>query len=273
MTKLGPNSVLKFFRTCYTQSIVASNTNAVFNQEVTRLRADYQRKRDATNLFPPAGQPFEDGGRYVRLSHISGALSGDILRIERNLPSIEGHFEIAGDVVCILEQCPDHPPLIDDDFEDVSDLVARLPLINVDPSKHFLKKGKYRSEIESLLRCQGGSCPGTVLSERLIPGFGKLRTRAVLASFSSLNIYRRWILDIIDGLACLHSLGILHRDLRIDNCLLTEDDRPVVCDIEGLPWPVPQPLQAAVDACMPEMPNDRPTLVQLREKVENIRED
>jgi hypothetical protein len=108
-----------------------------------------------------------------------------------------------------------------------------------------VKKGKYRSEIENLLRCQGESCPGSVGSQNLIRLLGassdgqlvfeKLATRGpMLARFSSLEVYKRWILDIIDALDYLHSLGIVHRDLRIDSCLFTPDgSRLVVCDLES----------------------------------------
>lgn len=211
----------------------------LFSQEVARLRAEYQAKRQKSNAFPPAGRPildmelvpgdkpavgiwYEDGtqlGQYVRLFDIPGTLSGDILRLERQLPAVNGHFEIEGDVIRSLDQCPNHPIEPEDDFEDVSDLIANLPLIDVDPSKHFVKKGKYRSEIENLLKCQGGSCPGTVLSPHLVQLLGtsadgqlvfeKLSTRVVLARFFSLKTYRRWILHIIDALSCLHSLGIV----------------------------------------------------------------
>ncbi|KAK4183564.1 kinase-like domain-containing protein [Podospora australis] len=224
----------------------ATEAADLFSQEVARLRAEYQAKRQKSNAFPPAGRPildmelvrgdkpavgiwYEDGtqqlGQYVRLFDIPGTLSGDILRLERPLPAVSNEPE--------------------DDFEDVSDLVAKLPLIQVDPSKHFTKKGKYRSEIENLLKCQGGSCPGTVLSPHLVHLLGasadgqlvfeKLSTRGpVLARFFSLETYKRWILDIIDALSCLHSLGIVHRDLRIDNCLFAQDgSRLVVCDLES----------------------------------------
>ncbi|AEO68438.1 ab076a82-6106-491f-8b61-0ba7eeb2d57e [Thermothielavioides terrestris] len=323
-----------------------------FAQEVARLRAEYQAKRQKSNAFPPAGRPildmelvpgdkpavgiwYEDGtqlGQYVRLFDIPGTLSGDILRLERPLPAVDGHYEIEGDVIRNLDECPDYPIEPEDDFEDVSDLIAKLPRIDVDPSKHFLKKGKYRSEIENLLKCQGGSCPGTVLSPHLVRLLGtsadgqlvfeKLSTRgSILGRFHSLETYKRWILHIIDALSCLHSLGIVHRDLRIDNCLFTPDgSRLVVCDLESrwgqraapeiafdggvdnsgwttrsdiydigncikcmvyanapitnqVEWPVPEPLQAVVEACMRKSPDDRPTLLELRKMVEAIRVD
>ncbi|KAM3517016.1 hypothetical protein NHJ13051_009369 [Beauveria bassiana] len=319
-----------------------------FSQEVIRLRANYQDKRQRSNLFPPTGLPIldmelvrgerpsmrfwhDDGtevGRFVHLFDIPGKLSGQILRLERNLPPVGGHFEIEGDVLRSLEKCPNPPQPIQDDFEDIEDLVLQLPLLHVDPSQHFVKKGKYRSEIENLLTCQGGSCPGSILSRHLVRLLGrssdgqlvfeKLATRAfTLPRFSSLAIYKRWILHIIDGLTCLHDFGIVHRDLRIDNCLFTQDgSRLVVCDLESrwgqraapeiafrggldsgwttrsdiydigncikcmvyanapitnqVEWPVPEPLQAVVEACMRKEPNERPTLLALRQMVEAL---
>ncbi|KAK4133817.1 hypothetical protein BT67DRAFT_456580 [Trichocladium antarcticum] len=82
-----------------------SDTDGAFGQEVPRLRVEYQRRRQASNLYPPAGQP-EDStplGRYVRLFDLPGTLSGDILRLNRDLPSLPGHFEIEGDVIRPLE--------------------------------------------------------------------------------------------------------------------------------------------------------------------------
>ncbi|KAK3292864.1 kinase-like domain-containing protein [Chaetomium fimeti] len=319
-----------------------------FSEEVTRLRAEYQVKRQKSNVFPPAGRPildmelvpgeepavgiwYEDGtqlGQYVRLFDLPETLSGNILRLERALPAVDGHVEIKGDVIRGLDECPNHPAPVEDDFEDVSDLVAKLPIVAVDSSRHFTKKGKYRSEIENLLKCQGGSCPRTILSPHLIHLLGasrdgelvfeKLATRGpTLARFSSLDTYKRWILHIVDALSCLHSLNIVHRDLRIDNCLFADNgSRLVVCDLESrwgqraapeiafdggldsgwttrsdiydigncikcmvyanapitnqVEWPVPQPLQGIVEACMRKSPDDRPTLLELREMVEAI---
>ena len=43
---------------------------------------------------------FEDGtalGQYIRLVDHPGTLSGDILRLRRDLPPFQGHFELDGD--------------------------------------------------------------------------------------------------------------------------------------------------------------------------------
>lgn len=174
-----------FMRTMATSSTSVEDT---FCQEVTRLRAKYQVKRQKSNAFPPAGRPildmelvsgkepavgiwYDNGtelGQYVRLFDLPDTLSGNILRLEHALPAMEGHFEIKGDIICSLDECLNHPAPVEDDFEDVSDLVSKLPVVAVDSSKHFTKKGKYRSEIENLLKCQGGSCPGAIFSPYLL---------------------------------------------------------------------------------------------------------
>ncbi len=246
---------------------MATKVDPEFSSQVVQLRSAYQQLRTNSNLFPPTGRPivdvqvvagekpsviywYENGdgnerGQCVRLYDIPGTLSGDILRLRRDLPSVLGDFEIDGHVVRPLDAYlePREPPK--DDFEDVSDLIAHLPLVKVDTERYFTKKGKYRSEIHNLLECQGGTCPGQPLSHHLIQLLGrsdknelvfeKLVPRYfVLPKFSNLGIYKRWLLQMIDALETLHSLDIIHRDLRIENRLWSPDgDRLVVCDLES----------------------------------------
>lgn len=55
-----------------------------------------------------------------------------------------------------------------------------------------------------------------------------------LVGFSSLAIYKSWILQLIDTLDSLHSVGIIHRDLRADSLLFSADwKRLVICDLES----------------------------------------
>lgn len=124
-------------------------------------------------------------------------------------------------------------------------MLFTLPLVEIDPAKHFVKKGKYRSEIENLKQCQGGSVPGQTISPHLVQLLGrsddgrlvfhKLSSCArTLGRFSTLAVYKSWILQLIDGLSALHSVGIVHRDLRADNLVFSEDGKHLaICDLES----------------------------------------
>ncbi|KAH9206611.1 hypothetical protein DL95DRAFT_469455 [Leptodontidium sp. 2 PMI_412] len=157
----------------------------------------------------------------------------------------DGHFEIVGNTVRCLDHFLEPPKPVEDDFENIADLLEQLPILSVDTSKHFVKKGKHRPEIKNLLLCQGGSAPGEPKSQNIIRLLGKTHTgevifekhltcQVVIRRSSTLATIRVWILDMIDALSCLHSLGIIHRDLRIDNCLFSNDDtRLVLCDLKS----------------------------------------
>lgn len=247
-----------------------------FTQEVRRLRAVYEKKRELTNLVPPTGRPvFDlsvdvvDGTVYhtywyecdervqgdqegcqcpcqcIRLADIPGTLSGAILRLECNLPALDvtGDYEIIGNDIRRLEHAP-QPPDDNDDAEDVSAALASLPEVEADPNKHFVKRAKYVSEIQNLLTCQGGSCPGVPKSAHIIQLLGKsshgelvfekFNPRYVLAFVHPLAAHKTWILQLIFGLRCLHYLGIVHRDLRIDNFVFSSDNsRLLICDLES----------------------------------------
>ncbi|OAR00471.1 hypothetical protein LLEC1_06054 [Akanthomyces lecanii] len=191
---------------------------------------------------------FDDGtkgGQCVRIFDVPGTLSGRILRLQSDLPDRSDHYEVDGDEVRPLDRSLDRGEATEDDSEDTSELLARLPLVHVDPGKHFLKEGKYRSEIRNLTKCQGGCIPGKRLSDSVIQLLGrssdgqlvfeKLWPRYyILPRFSSLAIYKSWILQLVDGLEALHSVGIVHRDLRLDNIVFSEDgQRLVIIDLES----------------------------------------
>jgi hypothetical protein len=232
-----------------------------FRDAVNSLRSRYETLRKRPNLCLPKGKLadevlservdgvcvdtywFEDG-QCVRLADIPGTLSGNILRLLQDLPSINHSFEIWGNRVRKIDVAP-QPPVYDDDTEDLLAELLRLPVIQVDPSKHHVKRGKYRSEIHNLLRCQGGSCPGKRLSPYIVQLLGKsvnnelvlekLAPRyLILPRFCDIAVYQRWTLHIITALKCLHGLGIIYRDLHIENLLFTpQGERLILGDIEG----------------------------------------
>lgn len=238
-----------------------------FMKEVENLRHEYMIKRDSTNLVPPAGRPvihfsrdvidgilfytycYEDDTsprQCIRLADIPGTLSGDILRLKQNIPEVDGDYEIIGDKLQPLKQAQViQQEDSDDDSDDIEDVLALLPVVHVDPDKHITKKSRYESEIRNLLMSQGGSCPGVPKSNNIIQLLGRSsQGELVFEKFHSHHFilysihppatYKRWILQIISGLKCLHSLGIIHRDLRINNLVFSADNsRVLIIDLES----------------------------------------
>lgn len=49
--------------------------------------------------------------------------------------------------------------------------------------------------------------------------------------FDSIRFYKSWILQLTVGLKALHSVGIVHRELRLANLLVTSDG--LICDLEA----------------------------------------
>ncbi|KAI9822865.1 MAG: hypothetical protein M1826_000358 [Phylliscum demangeonii] len=237
-----------------------------FSVAVRGLRARYWEMRLRTNLFGPRGlevmqedsecrdgiriEKFwrDDGtplGQFLRLVDRAGTLSGDILRLRQDVPPLPGHAEIDGDSIRALAEAPPWPRRPVDDSELLTEALAPLPVITPDPALHFVKQGKYRSEIENLLKCQQGACPGSprcssivrLLGRSPVGGlvFEKLVTRQyTLSRFCSMAVYKSWIEQLIAALRCLHGLGIVHREIRVDNLLFSADGaRLAVCDLEG----------------------------------------
>ena len=244
-----------------------------FMDEVRRLRAAYMEKRDSTNVVQLNGRRIvherremrgdrkfsfsvywfdrehdsrQDQRRHqcIRLAHIPNTMSGAILRLERSLPNLgDGDYDIIGNDIRPIVQAPS-PPEYEDDSEDVSEALAALPEVPVDPQTCFLKKPKYRREIWNLLACQGGWCPGAPQSAHVVQLLGKSASGELifekmdnwirLSFVYPLATYKEWILQLINGLQCLHAHGIVHRDICLANLVFSPRDcRLLICDLEG----------------------------------------
>ena len=238
-----------------------------FAKEVQRLRAEYGKALKNSRLCPPAGLSvkefnmdvirdieyhvfrYEDGtsrGQCIRIADLPGTLSGDILRLRQELPTLTGDHEIVGNGVNPLKGPVARMPRrrSQGDSDDITTVLSHLPVVEVDYGKHFLKRAKHESEIVNLLQCQGGSCPGTPISPHIVQLLGRSSDGQLvferflpgnaMKAFDSIVCYKRWILQLISGLKCLHSRGIVHRDLCLNSLLISPDgSRLLICDIGG----------------------------------------
>lgn len=139
-------------------------------------------------------------------------------------------------------------PNLEDDSEDLGALFTSLDILSIDSNnmdfdKYYPKEGEYKSEISNRLKCQVGSCPGVPKSPahhsvtwniaRWEVGFEKLKPHWILVYIYPLVTNKEWILQVILGLKCLHSVGIVHRDLCVDNLAFTADTtRVLICDLQ-----------------------------------------
>ncbi|KAJ7101612.1 kinase-like domain-containing protein [Mycena crocata] len=126
---------------------------------------------------------------------------------------------------------PEDGPEID---EDCTVELARLALIEYDPSIHFVKKARFKAEITNLLLCQGSphvvELLGKTADNQLVfPKYKRdLRQFAIGASFRlserfTIGFVKKMLLSLIDGLEYLHSKGIIHCDLTARNLLMSGD--------------------------------------------------
>jgi serine/threonine protein kinase len=249
----------------------------------------------------------------VKLVGASGTLAGDILWLKSDLSRYHCDLEIIGNDVREAERKAIECEEADPDIEDCSEEVAELPLIALGPEKHFKKATTYKQEIRYLLQCQGFPLVVHLLGRTeegaiVFPKFKRSFMQTLVSNNDQGRIQniRRWMLEVIDGIAYLHSLGIIHRDLTMRNFLdlqcLHSTYRPFEIDhgdytkssfasdffaLGALLWescfynapysrhvlldnPLPPPFHDIFVACTREKPEDRPTLTQLRAMYEAI---
>ena len=219
-----------------------------FSNHVRRVREEmvllgsfpYCLSLKGADFIPGGGEVwYGDPPYYVKLVGAPGTLAGDILRMKADLPRYNCDLEIMGNDVREVERKSLSYYEVDPDLDDCSEELAKLPLISFDAEKHFKKSPTYKQEIRYLLQCRGSSRIVQLLGRTeegalVFPKFEQSFLTTVLFNKDQGRIQniRRWMLDIIDGVAYLHSLGIVHRDLTMRNIL--ESDPLVICDLQCL---------------------------------------
>ena len=189
-------------------------------------------------VLPDGGEIwYGDPPYYVKLVGPPGTLAGDIFRLKSDLPRYDCDLEIIEDDIHETERKLMMEADVDPYLEDCSEEVSKLPLVVFDDEKHFAKLPTYKQEIRHLLQCRGSPHIVQLLGRSKEGWLIFPRFERDLFSASLTNLYRGriqqikgWMLDVIDGVAYLHSLGIVHRDLNRWNILVA--DHLVICDLQ-----------------------------------------
>ncbi|PPQ69694.1 hypothetical protein CVT26_001653 [Gymnopilus dilepis] len=218
-----------------------------FSEHVHRVRTKLVEQRDKipfwatvkrSAVIPGGGEIwYGEPAYYVKLIGASGTLAGDILCTKRDLPRYDCDLAIVGNDVRETERKAIDVDEFDPDLEDCSEELAGLPIITFHPEKHFAKRPTYKQEIRYLLECRGAHSIVQLLGrtesgDLVFPKFKETFLLTVLKNKDEGRIenIRRWMLDIIDGVAYLHSRGIVHRDLTMRNIL--QSSPLVICDLQ-----------------------------------------
>jgi hypothetical protein len=174
----------------------------------------------------------EEQPNYVRLIDTPNTLAYEIVRRRNDIPRYGCNLEIVGDVI---HYDIDYKPFVGDDLyqddEDCRATMDYLPVVQFDSSKHFAKLPTYNEEIDNLLKCRGSPYIVQLLgrSEEATPRlvFEKhphdiLMAAAFNRGKDAVFKIKEWMLQIIDGVAFSHSLGLIHRDLVARNILVAK---------------------------------------------------
>ncbi|WWC71085.1 uncharacterized protein I206_105038 [Kwoniella pini CBS 10737] len=124
-----------------------------------------------------------------------------------------------------------------------SEIFLSLPLVQVDPALHYCKTAKTTDEVKNLLAVQdlphivqlvGRSDEGKLVTLRFGDDLGSW-VGGPFVNGRRINLPEswksQWTIDIVKGLKSLHKIGILHKDLTVNNILFKED-HAIICDLE-----------------------------------------
>ncbi|KIJ38165.1 hypothetical protein M422DRAFT_50154 [Sphaerobolus stellatus SS14] len=115
--------------------------------------------------------------------------------------------------------------------------MLQLPLLQVDPDVHFTKFPRHPKEIRNLIVCQRHprivQLLGRSANHDMV--FGRLPSFISVAPFylGSVQGMKEALMQLIDRLSFLHSKGIIHWDLHVNNLLLNAKNEIVICDLEA----------------------------------------
>ena len=216
--------------------------------ERERIRDEDLKLKDQSNFFAGLKTYFMDastlhilykrpfGDLYVRVHDVPGTLSGNILRLRANIPSLSSHSAIDGDKIFdipmlnfddVQAECPE---------EDTHDIVADLPLVAFDEQIHFAKLPIFRSEVPNLklaaelphiVQLLGRTDDGRIVFPKLASGIRLALRLTGVADF------KRVLLQLAQAVFELHSVGMCHRDLALRNVLASLDYQTAyLCDLE-----------------------------------------
>ncbi|GLB42707.1 putative protein kinase domain containing protein [Lyophyllum shimeji] len=183
----------------------------------------------------------DDDPLYVSIMDEPGTLSGNILRLLVDLPSLQTHSKIEGNTIRPIPYRS--PPECGCDTQDIRHhgKIRALPVVAFDETIHFAKISKYKSEVANLLKVKdtGGSPrviellgrtqDGRLVFPRHETGFNASR----IAKPLTIALLKRWAVQLAEAVCFLHSIGIIHRDLHVRNVLVTKDKQNMIlCDLE-----------------------------------------
>jgi hypothetical protein len=224
------------------QSEVPTWNSAAFSAYVRRTREQQPNQMKKYNFWRVENLEIIPGGYeiwygealfYLKLVGPPGTLAGDILQMTVDIPRYDCDLEIIGNEVRGTEGKP--LPDVIDYREDCSAALAKLPVIVPDLEKHVLEASILEKEIRQLLQCKGNPhvvqlLGRTQAGELVFPKYKQTLFRAALGNQDKRRVrtIKRWMTGIIDGVAVLHKMGIVHGNLNVHKIYETESHALVI---------------------------------------------